>query len=153
MSTPFDTDSDAYCTSGTQLDSDAITDFPRAQGDCGPTCDLIFSLLHILLLRAHSRVKVNRLGPTGVIRPPAPTQETRTPPLLQPIIDFLQYQVFCKRIRQEIRRTVRALQAAGVSTKMSFDSAGETGEELIALLQHNATLQVAGDCLVRVDNR
>ena len=88
-----------------------------------------------------------------MIRPPALTQETRTPPLLQPIIDFLQYQVFCKRIRQEIRRTVRALQAAGVSTKMSFDSAGETGEELIALLQHNATLQVAGDCLVRVDNR
>lgn len=48
---------------------------------------------------------------------------------------------------------VRALQAAGIPTKMLFNTAGETGEELIALLQKNVPLQVAGDCLVRVDNR
>ncbi len=98
-------------------------------------------------------MKANRLGPTGTLRPPSTPQETKTPPVLQPIIDFLQYQVFCERVRQELRRVVRALQAAGVPTKMLFNPAGETGEKLVALLQRNVPLWVAGDCLVRVDNR
>ena len=126
---------------------------PQRLGSIDATCDLVFSLLHILLLRAHNHAKANRLGPSRTLRP-APTPEvTKSPLILQPIIDFLQYQVFCKRIHHELSRIVRSLQAAGVPTKMLFNPAGEKGEELITRLQQNVPLQVTGDCLVRVDNR
>ena len=91
--------------------------------------------------------KSQRLGRTS-------TSEAAVPPLtLQPIIDMLQYQMFCHRIRAEISKIMRPLSDAGVSTKLYFNAVGESAEELIAQLQPQGRLQITGECLLRIDNR
>ena len=55
-------------------DAEASTD---AEDTTDPICDLIFSSLHVLLLRSHARIKAHRLGvgigqATGVARPGGP---------------------------------------------------------------------------------
>ncbi|KAH8105856.1 subunit 17 of mediator complex-domain-containing protein [Cristinia sonorae] len=114
------------------------------------SCDLIYAFLHLLLLRAHGYAKSQRLRRTVSAGP----SQASTPPLtLQPIIDMLQYQVFCQRVQAEISRMVRALSDAGIHTKLYFNAVGESGEELIRELQLQGTLRLSGECLLRIEHR
>lgn len=115
------------------------------------TCDLIYHGLHILLLRRHAYAKLERAGATGVIRnlnsPSSP------PPILQPIIDFLQYTAFCERLENEISKSVRALTAMGVSAVFVFRPVGETGPELLELLCERGREPISGEALIRINSR
>ncbi|TCD69671.1 hypothetical protein EIP91_006688 [Steccherinum ochraceum] len=132
------------------VDSDLV---PPHAGDSTEelqaTCDLIYSSLHLLLLRSHSHAKSLRLGQTTA----AAAQPTGSPLTLQPIIDMLQYRGFCQRIQTEIQRVVVALSNAGVATKFYFNAVGEEGEELITQLLPRSQLRLSGECLLRIDNR
>lgn len=117
-------------------------------------CDLIASILHAFLLRLHSHLKSQRLGTTGVVR--AAGQTTRPPlppPLLQPIIDLLQYQVFCERVKTEVDRVAKVLSAAGVPTSLRFNFVGETGKDLIGLLNEDNSQKTGGEAVLRIDDR
>lgn len=113
-----------------------------------PYCDLVCALLHILLSRAHRVSKNNRLNRTSI----APTPGL-LPPVLQPIIDVLQYREFWERIRDEIDRVVAALRLAGVSTKIHYDPVADSGEDLIASLLSDKPKPLGGDALLRLDDR
>ena len=73
--------------------------------------------------------------------------------VLQPIIDLLQYQVFCERIKSEMTKIVGALRHAGVATKFHFNAVGENGDELVQLLSVNGKGHIGGEATVRVDDR
>jgi mediator of RNA polymerase II transcription subunit 17, fungi type len=113
-------------------------------------CDLIYSSLHALLLRRHGYLKLRRLGGPGV----AGTLETLSvPPLLQPIIDLLQYRVFCDRIKFEFDKAVRALSMVGILSTLRFDPVGETGRQLIQFFNENNTKIIGGEAVLRIENR
>jgi len=116
-------------------------------------CDLIASILHAFLLRMHSHLKTERLGSSGVIRGSGPLNGRLTPPLLQPIIDLLQYQGFCERIKTEVDRMVRALGVAGVQCGLQINSVGENGRELLKLLDEDSTWKIGGEAILRIDDR
>ncbi|KAI0692568.1 subunit 17 of mediator complex-domain-containing protein [Cytidiella melzeri] len=135
--------------SGSRIPQDDATD--------DPLCDLIFSALHILLLRAHTYVKTQRLGQTGIVRP-NPSQITipppAPPPILQPVVDLLQYRVFCDRVHLEVHRIVEGLRAVGVTVKARMNTVGENGEQLIGMLTSADKAQrIGGETLLRIDNR
>ena len=76
------------------------------------------------------------------------------PPVLQPIVDLLQYRVFCARVRDEVGRVVAGLRAAGVDTKMHLSTVGDSGAQLVAMLtQTDVPQKVSGEAMVRIDNR
>ncbi|EGO01913.1 hypothetical protein SERLA73DRAFT_177538, partial [Serpula lacrymans var. lacrymans S7.3] len=76
-------------------DSDGIQESLQSNNSQVATtmCDLIYSLLCALLLGMHTHKKLQRIGHAGVahVLPQGSSSYT----LLQPIIDLLQYQVFC----------------------------------------------------------
>ncbi|TFY81867.1 hypothetical protein EWM64_g2141 [Hericium alpestre] len=115
------------------------------------TCNLIYSLLHILLLRSHSYAKMQRLAGAGIRK--ADGLPNRAPLILQTVIDLLQYHMFCKRIKREMQKIVTGLRTAGVPTKFRFNAVGETGEELVRLLGEGGEGRVGGEAIIRVDNR
>lgn len=84
---------------------------------------------------------------SGIVRPPA------TPQILQPIIDLIQYQVFCNKIKGVLGRMVRSLQDAGVSSTLRFEPLGENGEQLIASLLNDLKTRVSGEAVLRVGSR
>lgn len=119
-------------------------------------CDLIASVLHAFLLRTHSHTKTLRLGTTGVVRVPVQPQVARTstsPPLLQPIIDLLQYQLFCEHVKAEVDKMVKALSVAGIPCVVRFNSVVDIGQELLALLNEGTTQRVSGEAVLRIDER
>ncbi|KAF7977414.1 hypothetical protein HWV62_3550 [Athelia sp. TMB] len=119
-------------------------------------CDLVSSVLHVFLLRMHSHTKTHRLGTTGIMRVQVQGQPPRvlpSPPLLQPVIDLLQYEVFCKRVHAEVHKVVRALDVAGMPCSIHFNSAGESGNELVRLLEDSTTQKVGGEAVLRIDER
>ena len=118
-------------------------------GRVDPYCDLVYSLLHILLSRAHRVSKNNRLNRTSVASKPGP----QLPPVLQPIIDVLQYREFWEHVRDEIDRVVAALRLAGVATKIHYDPVADSGEDLIASLLGDKRKPLGGDALLRLDDR
>ena len=117
------------------------------------TCDLIYSGLHALLLRRHAFLKERRLRSTGIIGSSDSAEAAHVPPVLQPIIDLLQYHVFCDRIKSEIDKVVRALSAAGLPSALRFNPFGETGLQLIHSFDQNAVNLIGGEAVLRVDNR
>ena len=117
------------------------------------TCDLIVSILHAFLLRMHSHSKTQRLGSSGVVRAPGPSTIRPPPPLLQPIIDLLQYQGFCERVKTEVHRMVKALSIAGVPCGLRINYVGESGRELVKLLDEDGTQKIGGEAILRIDNR
>ncbi|PSR77283.1 hypothetical protein PHLCEN_2v7976 [Hermanssonia centrifuga] len=133
-----------------KIDSD-VEDVPPETSDS--ICDLIFSALHLLLLRAHAHVRTQRLGAPGVIRPgPAPVVEP--PPILQPIVDLLQYRAFCARIHAEIGKMDSGLREAGIPTKLRLNPVGENGEQLVSMLTVVASPQrIGGEAILRIANR
>ncbi|KAG5638208.1 hypothetical protein H0H81_001305 [Sphagnurus paluster] len=114
-------------------------------------CDLIFFALQALLLRRHSHMKMQRLGTAFINRPP--TEMSFPPPILQPIIDLLQYQVFCQRIKLELDKMVTALSAAGICSSLRFDPVGETGRQLVQFFEKSVGKVVGGEGVLRIDNR
>jgi mediator of RNA polymerase II transcription subunit 17 len=136
-----------------QLDTDTLYSHHLDEGACTEKCDLIYSSLHALLLRRHWHMKLRRLGNTGIIRPPVLAETTHAPPILRPIIDLLQYQVFCERIKSEIDKMVEALSAVGIPATLRFDPVGETGQQLIRLFDDNVSNIVGGEAVLRIDNR
>jgi len=74
-------------------------------------------------------------------------------PILQPIIDLLQYQVFCERVKFEVDKITRALSAAGISSVLRFSAVGEVGQDLVKLLDEGSTTYISGEAVLRVDDR
>lgn len=118
-----------------------------------PICDLVFASLHVLLLRAHAHIRTRRLGHAGVARV-GPPPATDPPPLLAPIVNLLQYRVFCARVHAAVRQIVRGLRAAGIPTKLWLEPVGESGEKLVTMLsQADVPQKVGGEASIRIDDR
>lgn len=130
-----------------KVDSDSVVNPFSAQDPAmSAKCDLIYSSLHAFLSRAH-RFSALRKGPGSneVVRP--------NPQLLQPIIDVLQYEVFCERVKNEIDLVCNALKSVGISSTIYFDPVGELGKQLIHGLIDEETTVLAGEAIIRIDER
>ncbi|TDL29591.1 hypothetical protein BD410DRAFT_848954 [Rickenella mellea] len=119
----------------------------------GAMCDLIFSTLHILLLRSHNQMKSFRLGSTGSSRQSGTLRVLSTPVILQPIIDLLQYRVFCDRIKAELSRMVDALSNTHISATLRFEPIGESGEQLVKSMVNDVKTMASGEAVLRIDHR
>ncbi|KAI0677611.1 subunit 17 of mediator complex-domain-containing protein [Trametes maxima] len=141
----------------TELRLDLVDADSASRGSSGltdPVCDLVYSTLHILLLRAHTASKTHRLGRASIFRPGGSAQPApQPPPLLQPIIDLLQYQEFWERVRDEIERVAAALRLAGVAARVHYDPVADSGEALVASLQDEKPHPIGGEALLRIDDR
>lgn len=113
-------------------------------------CDLVYHGLHVLLLRRHSFLKMQRLKPA---REANPTDGPRVPPVLQPIIGLLQYQVFCRRIKLELDKVTQALAVVSIISSLRFTPVGETGQDLLDLADKGESRLMSGEALIRIDNR
>jgi len=98
-------------------------------------------------------LKLRRLGRPGVIGTVGTVETPHVPPLLQPIIDLLQYRVFCDRIKAEFDKAVQALSMVGVLSTFRFDPVGETGRQLIQSFDENNTKVIGGEAVLRIENR
>ncbi|KZV82752.1 hypothetical protein EXIGLDRAFT_684588 [Exidia glandulosa HHB12029] len=118
-----------------------------------PLCDLIHAALKLLLLRRHSFVKKQRSS-TSTSLTASTTAPIQAPPpkILQPIIDLIQYQSFCDRIANELRKVCAALWAVGVHAKMRMTRVGESGNDLVALLD-SPDGSIGGEAVLRVAHR
>lgn len=123
-------------------------------------CDLIYSFLHLLLLREHSRRRLTRIGaPDALQAKPhpdlafAPTSIQPAPALLQPVIDLLQYELFCVRVKAEMNRIVQILRRAGVPVMFYFDAVGEDSAGVLESLIGSGTGHISGVTTIRIDNR
>lgn len=111
-------------------------------------CELIYHVLHVLLLRKHHAAIKKTTTTIGTSKTPQ-----KGPLLLQPIIDVLRYQVFCENIHSELRRVITSLKAAGMPAKLTFTAVGDSGERLVALLSEREERNVVGEAVIRIDNR
>lgn len=133
------------------MDSDPIS---RAR------CDLIYNFLHLLLLREHSRRRLTRIGaPEASSSRPHTDQALpltsiqSTVALLQPVIDLLQYELLCIRVRAEMNNIVQILRRVGVPVKFHFDAVGEDSTGVLESLIGTGTGHVSGVTTIRIDNR
>ncbi|KAH9999861.1 subunit 17 of mediator complex-domain-containing protein [Russula vinacea] len=125
-----------------RMDSDPIS---RAR------CDLIYNFLHLLLLREHSRRRLTRIGaPEASSSRPHTDQALpltsiqSTVALLQPVIDLLQYELLCIRVRAEMNNIVQILRRVGVPVKFHFDAVGEDSTGVLESLIGTGTGHVSG---------
>jgi mediator of RNA polymerase II transcription subunit 17, fungi type len=125
-----------------------------------PRCDFIYHALHLLLLRLHLHQKLERLGNAGVVRdihpiPPQAQQAQKQIGLavLQPLIDVLQYQVFCDQTIGELDTAVKVLTIAGVNASLKFTPVGETGKELFQLFAENSPKRWGGEAILKIDRK
>ncbi|KAF8165297.1 subunit 17 of mediator complex-domain-containing protein [Crassisporium funariophilum] len=124
-----------------------LSDVPSKSVVCGDgenLCELIYHVLHVLLLRRRSRL--------GAEKQDGNSTNELAPLVLQPIIDILQYQVFCERVDMKLREAVAALNAVGIPSALSFNAVGETGHELISLLCESGRNVIGGEAVIRIDN-
>ncbi|KAF8843129.1 hypothetical protein BDN67DRAFT_924851 [Paxillus ammoniavirescens] len=129
---------------------------PRGPEALSATCDLIHYMLQALLLGMHAAEKSKRATTTASASTRAQPIATvpRRSELLQPIIDLLQYQQFCARIKAELDKMASALKRAGVSCTLRFDPVGEAGQSLQnRLITDSALRRVGGEALLRLDDR
>ncbi|KAG1892399.1 subunit 17 of mediator complex-domain-containing protein [Suillus subluteus] len=111
------------------------------------TCNLIYFALQGLLLSLHASQKSQRLSSANTQHPPSVFPNKA--PLLQPIIDLLQYQVFCDRIKVELDKMVSALLKAGIPSSLRFDAVGESGHQLVEHFAANETARrIGGEALL-----
>lgn len=123
-----------------------------ASDDAGQaTCELVCSLLHVLLLRAHASIKQTRL--TGIARAGVNQKSIATPYVLRPVVEMLQYQAFCDRIRHVMDSGVQALRAIGVDVTLRFNAIGENGAQVIASLLEDTRSKLGGEAILRIDQR
>ncbi len=123
-------------------------------------CDLIYNFLHLVLLCEHSRRRLARIGAleasfsrqqTDQAFPPTSIQSTVA--LLQPVIDLLQYELLCTRVKAEMNNIVQILRRAGVPVKFHFDAVGEDSPGVLESLIGTGTGQISGVTTIRIDNR
>ncbi|KAF7332101.1 Mediator of RNA polymerase II transcription subunit 17 [Mycena kentingensis (nom. inval.)] len=133
------------------LDEDAIP--PTSPGIPSAKSDLIYHILQGLLLRRHAYIKEVRLSGAGVFRRPDAPEPPPAPLLLRPVIDLLQYEVFCHRVRAQMTAACQGLNAAGVEASLRFVSVGGTGYSLVALLDDAKENAVGGQAVLRIDAR
>ncbi|KAI0268274.1 subunit 17 of mediator complex-domain-containing protein [Gloeopeniophorella convolvens] len=123
-------------------------------------CDLIYDLLRLLLLREHSHRKSARIGASAVPHPRSHADAVLspagpTPPnaaILQPVMDLLQYESFCVRVRAEMNNIVQILRHAGVPIKFRFDAVGDESTEVLQSLAGDGNGRIGGAAVVRIDN-
>jgi mediator of RNA polymerase II transcription subunit 17 len=72
--------------------------------------------------------------------------------LLQPVIDLLQYELLCIRVRAEMNNIVQILRRAGVPVKFHFDAVGEDSTGVLESLIGTGTGHVSGVTTIRIDN-
>jgi mediator of RNA polymerase II transcription subunit 17, fungi type len=123
-------------------------------------CDLIYNLLHLLLLREHTHRRLIRIGapeaslPKPHVDPAFPLAPTPfTQALLQLVIDLLQYESFCIRVKAEMNKVVQILRRGGVPVKFHFDAVGENSSEVVESLIGNGPGRIGGVTVIRIDNR
>jgi mediator of RNA polymerase II transcription subunit 17, fungi type len=105
------------------------------------------------LVGAHAHEKAQRLGSSEVTRAAAKINPPKSPLILQPIIDLIQYHVFCERIKIELDKTVNALLSAGVPTRMRFNAVGDCGEHVVTSISEVTGQKIGGDAILRIDER
>jgi mediator of RNA polymerase II transcription subunit 17, fungi type len=132
-----------------KVDSDMIDSQETSQSS--GTCDLIYSILHVLLLRMHGQLRSQRLGNTEISRNPS-LLNAPSCPLLQPIIDILQYKSFCERVELELNKIIKALSVAGISSDLRFTPVGESGKALVKLLDEGSTVRIGGEAVLKISN-
>ncbi|KAJ4478166.1 subunit 17 of mediator complex-domain-containing protein [Lentinula aciculospora] len=117
--------------------------------------DFIYHYLLTLLLRRHAYIKSRRLGTNFSSNTDTLSLDASQTnlPLLQPVIDQLQYQVFCERIHSQLNVVKAALTATGIPSTLRFDPVGEIGNELIEIPIDNDARPLSGACTLRIDNR
>ncbi|KAJ3722876.1 subunit 17 of mediator complex-domain-containing protein [Lentinula raphanica] len=120
--------------------------------------DLIYHYLLTLLLRRHAHIRSRRLGTNSSSNHssigafvPDPAQANLH--VLQPVIDQLQYQVFCERIQSQLIIVQTALNDAGIPSTLRFNPVGEIGSELVKIIDDNEAPPLSGVCTLRIDNR
>jgi mediator of RNA polymerase II transcription subunit 17 len=116
--------------------------------DTDNTCHLIYYGLQILLLRRHAFLKAQRLGQAH-----EPANASRVPPILQPIIDLLQYRIFFRRVKVELDKVTESLMAAGIASGLRFTPVGETGQDLANVLDKGERSLMSGEALIWIDNQ
>jgi mediator of RNA polymerase II transcription subunit 17 len=136
-----------------QIDEEDSLSLQTGNEATAAKCDLVASILHAFLLRIHSHLKTERLGSSGIARVSGPLNGRPTPPLLQPVIDLLQYQGFCERIKTEVNKMVRALGVTGLPCSLRITSVGENGRELVNLLNEDSTWTIGGEAILQIDDR
>ncbi|KAH0840134.1 subunit 17 of mediator complex-domain-containing protein [Lanmaoa asiatica] len=145
---------------GTELRFEMV-DINESLGEtsCGPkslsaTCDFIHATLQALLLTMHAGDKSKRVSAPGSERPSTGVNIQPSSELLQPVIDLLQYQQFCVKIKAELDKMASALAHAGVPCTLRFHPVGETGQSLQRRLTgENVSKRVGGEALLRIDER
>ncbi|KAH9062717.1 subunit 17 of mediator complex-domain-containing protein [Lactarius vividus] len=121
-------------------------------------CDLIYDFLHLLLLREHSHRRLTRIG-VSETSPSKLRADVSVPPvyptlaLLHPVVDLLQYEYFCVRVKAEMTKTVQFLRRAGVPVKFHFDAVGEDGAGVLESLISGGAGRIGGITIIRIDNR
>ena len=130
-------------------------DGPEYRGFYGVLCNLIIAVLRVLLVRGHGYEKAKRLGGSEVSRAnpqkiPAATQQ---PHILQKITDFTQYHVFCRRLKEELDKTVETLSSVGIKTLLRFNPAGDSSHQIIDLLTEDSGRRLGGDASLYMDER
>ena len=118
-------------------------------------CNLIIAVLRVLLVRGHGYEKEKRLGGSETLRvnlqkSPA---ATRQPHILQKITDFTQYHVFCRRLKEDLDKTVKTLSEVGIKTLLRFNPAGESSHQIVKLLTENSDRRLGGDASLYMDER
>ncbi|KAG7096901.1 hypothetical protein E1B28_004306 [Marasmius oreades] len=115
-------------------------------------CDFIYYYLLALLLRRHTHNKRSRLGMNEHSKSLGGSNSL-PPPILQPVIDMLQYQVFCRRIRAELDAVCLVLTKAGIPTTFRFNGVEDIGKDLVKLAVEPINRPIGGEATLRVDNR
>jgi hypothetical protein len=114
-------------------------------------CDLIATVLPILLLRQHEFVKTARLSPEHH-RSKNPTRAPQPPLMLQPVIDFLQYQVFLKRVRKELMQAIQKLRENGIGVDLRLEGVNSSASTKLDLLLDGKE-PLGGEAILRINNR
>lgn len=121
----------------------------------GVLCDLIVAVLRVLLVRGHGYEKAKRLGgsETSQANPSKTLTAAQQPRILQKITDFTQYHVFCRRLKEELDKTMKILSEVGIKSRLRFGPAGESSHQIIKLLTENNDRRLGGDASLYIDGR
>lgn len=118
-------------------------------------CNLVIAVLRVLLVRGHGFEKARRLGgsETSQINLPKTPTASQQPHILQKITDFTQYHVFCRRLKEELDKTIETLSGVGIKTLLRFNPAGESSHQIVKLLTENSDRRLGGDASLYMDER
>ncbi|KAG6902224.1 hypothetical protein C0995_002856 [Termitomyces sp. Mi166 len=108
---------------------------------------IVIDAAHGTELKFELAQRLGSMGVGGVAK-----DNLHPPPILQPVIDLLQYQVFCERIKSEIDQMVAALSVAGIKSSLRFNPVGETGRQLVQLIENGGNV-IGGEAVLRIDDR